>query len=212
MPSPVPTDPVSRRRLYLSLAQKRVRPGSGSRLELLQSRTWRSPVFPLSSVISTPFVVIGGVATRLYAPERMTDDLDVLISVDDAPLFYEELTQAGASHIGPLAIPGNSWRLPNGTLLDVLESDAPWTQDAFSDPAVAPDGLPVIRLPYLILLKMAAGRGTDFADLTRMLGGASDEALAEVRAAVTTYTPDDLDDLESIIQLGQLEYVLGIKP
>ncbi len=169
-------------------------------------------MFPLNSVVQSPFVVIGGVATRLYAPERMTDDLDVLIAAASAPDFYGELTQAGAKRIGPLSIPGSSWRLPNGTLLDVLESVAPWVREALADPAIAPDGLPVIRLPYLILLKLSAGRGTDFADLTRMLGGADDAALAGVRAAVAAHLPDDAEDLESIIDLGRLEYQSATRP
>ncbi len=123
----------------------------------------------------------------------------MLAALDDAPGFYRELVQAGAVRLGRPTIPGSSWRLPDGTLPDSLESEAVWTAEALADPASAPDGLPVIRLPYLILLKMSAGRGTDFADLTRMLGGADDEALARVRAAVAIHSPGDLEDLESII-------------
>jgi hypothetical protein len=39
-----------------------------------------------------------------------------------------------------------------------------------------------------------------------MLGLASGEALDEVREAVRTYQPEDLDDLESLISLGALEF------
>jgi hypothetical protein len=200
-------DPTVRRRLYIDLARRHVRPGSGSSLQLLRSRTWRTPVFPLTTLTETPFVVVGGVATRLYAPERMTDDLDVLIAVEDRDAFYTDLERTGAQRLGGLSIPRSSWGLPNGTLLDVLASDAPWTLAALANPTFAPDGLPVIRLPYLILLKLSAGRGIDFADLTRMLGGADDDALAEVRAAVATYLPEDCEDLESIIELGRLEFL-----
>jgi hypothetical protein len=93
-------DSSVRRRLYIDLALKRVRPGSGSSLDFLKSRTWRQPVYQLSSVISVPFVIVGGVATRLYAPERMTDDLEVLIAMSDAPEFYLQLIQAGATRAG----------------------------------------------------------------------------------------------------------------
>ena len=94
------TDPAARRRFYLNFIRKRVRPGSGSSLEMLRSRTWRLPVFPLKSIAQTPFVVVGGVATRLYAPERTTLDLDVLIAADTAECFYEELRQAGSRCMG----------------------------------------------------------------------------------------------------------------
>lgn len=38
-----------------------------------------------------------------------------------------------------------------------------------------------------------------------MLGLASDEELAQVRAVVARYAPAESDDLESLIYLGQLE-------
>ena len=94
---------------------------------------------------------------RLYAPERTTLDLDVLIAADTAERFYEELRQAGSRHMGLLTIPGSHWLLPDGVPLDVLEADEPWVRVALADPAIAPDGLPVIRLPYLILMKLRSG-------------------------------------------------------
>ncbi len=205
-------DPAVRRHFYLSFTRKRVRPGTGSSLEMLRSRTWRLPVFALKSIVQTPFVVVGGVATRLYAPERTTLDLDVLVAADTAEHFYGELQQAGSLKLGPLTIPGSHWRLPDGTALDVLESDEPWVHEALTDPAIAPDGLPVIRLPYLILLKLRSSRGTDAGDLSRMLGGADDASLEPVRAVIEEYQPDALEDLEGFIQLGRLEYELGRRP
>ena len=47
-------------------------------------------MFDLRSLVSGPFLVVGGVATRLYAPERMTDDLDVLVAMNEAEVFYED--------------------------------------------------------------------------------------------------------------------------
>ena len=212
MPSPELTDPVARRRLYLRLALRHVRPGSGSSMGLLRRRTWRLPVYPRKSFVTVPFLVVGGVATRLYAPERMTDDLDVLVTVEDAGRFYDELRQAGGGRIGALTIPGSSWRLPDGTPLDVLESDAPWVHEAIRSPMVAPDGSPVIRLPYLVLLKMRAGRTTDIGDVSRMLGGADEPALEQVRVTVGAYQPEDVEDLESLILLGRLEYESETRP
>ena len=55
-------------------------------------------------------------------------------------------------------------------------------------------------------MKMKASRSQDIADLTRMLGGADENALEEVRKAIKTYLPDAVEDLESFIYLGKLEY------
>jgi len=38
-----------------------------------------------------------------------------------------------------------------------------------------------------------------------MLGLASEEELARVRATVARYVPNEIDDLESLIYLGQVE-------
>lgn len=50
-----------------------------------------------------------------------------------------------------------------------------------------------------------APAGRDIGDLTTMLGLASDEELAQMRAVVARYAPAESDDLESLIYLGQLE-------
>jgi hypothetical protein len=63
----------------------------------------------------------------------------------------------------------------------------------------------VIRLDYLVLLKMDAARGRDIGDLTTMLGLASAETLDDIRAAVARYSAEDCDDLETLIYLGRRE-------
>lgn len=52
---------------------------------------------------------------------------------------------------------------------------------------------------------MAAQRPQDWADVSRMLGWASDSDLDEVRAVVKKYTPEDIEDLESLIFIGKKE-------
>jgi hypothetical protein len=54
-------------------------------------------------------------------------------------------------------------------------------------------------------MKLAASRVQDAADLSRMLGLASEEDLARVRAVVARYAPDEADDVESLIYLGRVE-------
>ncbi len=201
------TLPENRRKLFIEIALRRCRPGSGSSREFLQKRTWRRPVTNLKSLTEqTPFVVVGGIATRLYMPERMTDDLDILVLTWDARDLYRKLEKAGSKRVGELSIGGSTWQLPDNTYLDVIESQQPWAEEAINNPNIAPDGLPIIGLPYLILMKLQASRSIDMGDLGRMLGGADDNALEEVRKAIKTYLPNAVEDLESLIYLGKLEF------
>ncbi len=73
-----------KRSIFLSLVKKRVKSGSGSSLAFLNQRTWTYPVSNLKLIIKqAPFVIVGGIATRLYMPERMTLDIDILIKIQD---------------------------------------------------------------------------------------------------------------------------------
>ncbi|WP_204106180.1 MULTISPECIES: hypothetical protein [Spirulina sp. CCY15215] len=194
------------RQQFIALVMKRVRPGTGSGLDFLERRTWKHSVTNLKAIIKrAPFVIVGGVATRLYMPERMTLDLDILILERDAPLVYQDLELGGSQQIGKLSIPGSQWKLSDETSLDVLESREVWAEKAIANPQYSPDGLPIIPLPYLILMKLQASRTQDLADVSRMLGSATESNLEEVRKAIATYLPSAKEDLESLIVLGQLE-------
>ena len=107
--------------------------------------------------------------------------------------------------IDHLAIAGYALRSPDGVEVDMLLGDQPWLKDALSKPERDPAGYPVIGLPYLILLKMAAQRSQDWADVSRMLGLASDSDLDEVRRVIAQVTPEDSEDLESLIFIGKQE-------
>ena len=189
-------NPAARRHFYIQMAKKRVHPGSGSGPETLWARTWRRPVFDLRTITAVPFVVIGGVATRLYAPERVTDDLDILVEAKNADALADDIERAG----------GSSRCALNGMPLDVRAEDAPWAAEAVANPASAPNGLPVISLPYLVLMKMRTSRGIDMGDLTRVSGAADDGTLAEAERVTAAYLPDGVEDLEGLIYLGLLEY------
>lgn len=54
-------------------------------------------------------------------------------------------------------------------------------------------------------MKLATSRAYDIGDLSRMLGWADERDLNRVRQVVARYQPQDLDDLESLIYLGQQE-------
>ena len=110
--------------------------------------------------------------------------------------------------IGELSIGDTSWELPDQTVLDILTDDRLWVNKALEQPKISPDGQPVIDLPYLTLMKLAASRMTDISDISRMLGQASESDLDRVRNVIATYDRESLEDLESLIQLGKLEFGL----
>jgi hypothetical protein len=192
------------RQKFIAISLKRVKPGSGSTNEFLRTRTWRRAVTDLRDLIDVPYAIVGGVATRLYMPERMTDDLDILIHFARAEQAYARLAQQ-ARRIGELSIGGTSWELPDRTILDIISSDRPWVETALQHPRFSPDLQPVIDLPYLVLMKLEASRTNDLSDISRMLGQASDRELDEVRRVIERYDPNGSEDLESLILLGKLE-------
>ncbi|MBI4769069.1 MAG: hypothetical protein HY784_01300 [Chloroflexi bacterium] len=89
--------------------------------------------------------------------------------------------------------------------MDVLFGRYPWLGAALASQRRDPAGYPVIGLPYLVLMKMAANRGRDVGDLTTMLGWANAEDLEEVRRVMARFSPEDSSDLESLIFIGKKE-------
>jgi len=201
-------DKATVRATLIRLARRHGRPGSGSRPETLRERTFAMRVPDLGSWLK-PFrwAVVGAVAARLYMPERSTRDLDIAVWHEDGPAVRKRLEEAGLTYQGELAIGGSSWRLPDGLPLDVIELRTPWAPAALAEAQDNrdPQGLPILPLPYLVLMKFEASRVLDLADLTRMLGQASEEQIRQVRRLFDHFHPEDREDLESLIHLGQLE-------
>lgn len=138
-------------------------------------------------------------------PERTTQDLDILIEASDQEKVRTRLQRAGFLSVQALAIGGMTWRAPTGALVGVIESRAAWVPEALQSLRQDHQGLPVLDLPYLILMKVEAGRAQDLADAARMLGAASEARHQETREIFRRLMPDALDDLESLIALGRLE-------
>jgi hypothetical protein len=192
----------------LEIARRRQKPGTGSSQEFLRRRTAMKEWPDLTSALGDiPWATVGGVATRHYAPERATIDLDALIERDAAPIVRQRLQEAGFGCWGELTIGRSSWSSPDGTAVDVLETEAPWANGALQEAQQNRDlqGLPVLPLPYFVLMKLQSGRTLDIGDVTRMLGLASDSARDAVREAVRQFDPDALEDVESMIVVGRME-------
>jgi len=153
------------------------------------------------------WAVVGAAATRLYMPERATQDFDIAVSIEDASAARKKLAASGFVHLGDLSIGGSTWRAPNEQMLDVIEGHEAWWQTALTEAQTNRDaqGLPILPLRFLVLMKFQAGRVQDIADVTRMLGQADATSLDAVRALFGQHASDDLADLESLITLGKLE-------
>ncbi len=163
----------------------------------------------LTSVLAPiPWAVVGAAATRLYMPERATQDFDVAIRAQDASAAREKLVRARFAYVSELSIGESTWRAPEGQMIDVIEGREEWWNDALQEAQTNRDaqGLPILPLRFLVLMKFQAGRIQDIADITRMLGQADASTLDAVRALFKQYAPADLADLESLITLGKLEF------
>jgi hypothetical protein len=198
--------PRQKRRFMIDMLLRRVRPGTGSSHEFMRRRTAMNPWPDLRPILNgIDWVIVGGVATRAYMPERMTKDLDILVHESDGNTAVKKLERAGYRMASRLAVPGYLMISTEGTEVDILFGNHPWLKEALRNPARDLAGYPVIKLPYLVMMKMEAQRTRDLGDLGTILGWASDADLDEVRAVVAHYVPEDLEDLKSLIFIGKKE-------
>jgi len=198
--------PRQMRRFMIDMVKRRIKPGTGSSHEFMRRRTAMNPWPDLRPILAgIDWAIIGGVATRAYMPERMTKDLDIVVHHADGEETIKQLEQAGYRIVSRLAIPEYLMLAPDGKELDVIFGDYPWLKEALKNPGQDPAGYPVVKLPYLIILKMTAQRPQDWADVSRMLGWASESELDKVRAVAKNYIPEDMEDLESLIFIGRKE-------
>lgn len=202
----VDASPRPARRLLIDLALARARPGTGSSDVMMQRRTAVQQFPDLRRVLTDiDWVTVGAVATRAYMPERATQDLHILVRVSDAEIVDRRLQAMGFARTAELGIPGAAYLDASGSEIDVLYGDQPWLEDGLADPAQDTAGFPVLALPYLVLMKLAAGRVRDLGDVATMLGWADESMLDKVRAVIERFAPADRADLESLIYLGRRE-------
>lgn len=197
---------IIHRKQYISIILRRVKPGKGSLNNLTQEIQMNLSVFNLKNIlIKTPFVITGGLATRLYMQDRMTLDMDIVVLSDNASYAEQELKYGGCIQKGILSIGGSTWILPDKTELDMITLAESWVKEAIQSPQTGPGNLPYIELPYLVLMKLRSSRAQDIADISRMMGNADDKAIKKTKQIIGRFFPDDLEDLESLIYLGKLE-------
>ncbi len=151
------------------------------------------------------YAVAGGLAVGVYSPERATQDLDLVIITRS--LVEKRLLELGYTKVGELSIGGSTWRLPDGREIDVIDiSDKAWAEEALQEASKTIfHDFPILPLPYLILMKLESSRMQDIADIGRMLKYADRSQRQRIRSIVASYRPQDLEDYEQILLLGDLE-------
>lgn len=162
-----------------------------------------------------PVMVIGGVATRAYAPERQTKDIDVMVEHERFAGATSTLAAHGwkknVDRLFPnasLGLYGEAWER-DGKLLDIISTDQEWGREAFGTASTFDaTGLRVIPLAYLTLMKIDSARGIDQGDLTRMLGRLDDEQIEAIAAIVDRHAhdPQAAEDVRQYAALGRMEW------
>ena len=71
------------RKQAINLSKKYICKGSGSNLEVLLNKKIQKEMDINELIKHTKFVVVGGVATNYYMPQRNTMDTDILILVEN---------------------------------------------------------------------------------------------------------------------------------
>lgn len=192
---------------FLRLALRRAARGTGSQIAFYSQRTAMHQVPDLQSLLgSVRWVLVGDVALRAYMPERATLDVDILIHERDAHVAQMAFLNTGYRFIGTLGIGGFTVELGNEAPIDVLTRHDAWLDTAFAQPVYDQAGIPVLPRAYLILMKLQAGRTQDLADIQRLLALTSTDERVSVRGIVERYSPELIEDLDSLITLADLEF------
>ena len=205
----------NRRRFYLGRGLRKQGPGSGSDLRgLMELPREIIMVKPEELFGDIPAVVIGGVAARAYAPERLTKDIDFLVDYERFGEATSLLAQRGWRKKVELVFPnaslglrGEAWE-KDGQAIDVVATEQTWGTEAFETPAHDQTGLRVIPLAYLVLMKLDSARGVDQGDLTRMLGRLEDGEVDAIVKVVEKHShdPQAADDVRQYALLGRMEW------
>lgn len=194
---------------YIRIALRRARAGAGSSPVFLNRRTAVQQLPNLREILAgIRWALIGAMALRAYAPERMTQDVDILIHAHDEPAVRSAFIAAGYA-IGETLATGDFTALPVGEAgysIDVVASDAPWLDEALDHPWFDPAGFPVLPRPFLTLMKLQAGRAQDVADITRLLRAADRDERALIRTVIARYAPDLVEDYDALVTLTDLEF------
>ena len=194
---------------FLRIAIRRAARGTGSQPELYARRTAMQPLPDLAQILGAlRWALVGGIALRAYMPERMTLDVDILVHERDAGLVRDAFLAAGYRVTGQLSIGGFSVQAPPGDSppVDILTRADIWLDGALAHPMHDQAGYPVLGRPYLILMKLQAGRTQDLADVQRLLARVVAAERAAIRMLVEQHSPELVEDYDALCALADLEF------
>jgi hypothetical protein len=140
-------------------------------------------------------------------PERLTFDIDILVHERDSQAVRTAFIAFGFALVGELSIGGFSVRTTttSAPIVVITRSDS-WLDTALLVPARDSAGYPVLGRPFLILLKLEAGRTQDLADVQRLLAYTASEERASIRTLVVAEQPELVEDYDSLCILADLEF------
>ena len=151
------------------------------------------------------YVIVGGIASAQYQPTRFTEVIDLMVLAEASATAEKALRRAGWTQLGVISFGGSSWQSPQGELIDLLHAPSEtWVSAALATPIKTPEGLRIIDLPYLLILKLSATRAVDISDIVGMLQHASDAEKQRIRHVIQTYRSDLLEDFEQFRAIAQL--------
>ena len=139
----------------LRLALRRAARGTGSQRWFFEQRTAIQPLPPLQHVLNPiSWVLVGGLALRAYIPERMTQDVDILVHERDTEAVQTAFTTAGYEVVEQFSI--DNFRVQTNYTatpsIHVLARIDRWLDEALSTPTYDIAKYPVLARAYLILL------------------------------------------------------------
>jgi hypothetical protein len=148
--------------------------------------------------LTVPYAIIGGHAVTFHGRPRMTDDIDILVSTQDA---QTAIGQLALQQVSPLRTGGYSGLTPDGMRIDVVAPNQQWVAPAVAQPIRTPHG-PMVSAPFLVITKLWDSRGSqDETDVLGVLKRMTDADLNVTRQLVSQYLPNDVDDLEVLISM-----------
>lgn len=195
--------------IFLKMALRRAAHGTGSTPDFFERRTAMQAIPDLHTILAPiPWVLVGGIALRAYIPERMTQDVDILVHERDAVQVQAKFIRAEYQLTGLPSIGGFSMELPQqkSPPIDVLVREDSWLDSALNTPSHDEAGYPILARPYLLLLKLQDGRTQDLADIQRLLAYRSSNERDTMRQIIEQESPELVEDFDALCVLADLEF------
>jgi hypothetical protein len=213
-----PANAADRRRFFLDRAYRRPTYDCGSDLHgLMDKPRLNDAVMPICEGV--PYMLVGAHGAAIYAPERATQRIDIVVPHGKVARVTDLLLADGWNTIADPDFRGSTLGLfgfafsRNGFQdINVLSSYARWLESAFEAPEIVNSfSRRVMPLPYLVLMMTDSARALDQADLFRMLGRLGKTEVDEVLDVVERiYGKDFSHDIRQYAEIGSWEYLTEV--